>query len=304
MTNKKGVCYNKNYRRRRRLRVITISFLGPHGTFTEEALNRLCECQSLMIQKEAMNTIDEAIEAAMLGHVDYAFVPVENSLGGTVLTTIDYLAEHGGVEIRAEICMPIRHYLWGLPGSAANEITMIYSHPQALRQCKMFLQKQAKQAQQIVTDSTAQGAGIVAQSQSLAKAAIGGEAMGIKYGLVKLTDQIQDIMLNLTRFILVKPNHHITFDATMTTGKVSLQCELEGLRPGSLWECLGIFAKRQINLVKIESRPTKGRLGEYKFFLDLQILDNGPQISEALAELKELATSLQLLGAYETYIVE
>ena len=85
---------------------------------------------------------------------------------------------------------------------------------------------------------------------------------------------------------------------------MSLQCELEGLRPGSLWECLGIFAKRQINLVKIESRPTKGRLGEYKFFLDLQILDNGPQISEALAELKELATSLQLLGAYETYIVE
>lgn len=168
----------------------------------------------------------------------------------------------------------------------------------------MFLQKQAKQAQQIVTDSTAQGAGIVAQSQSLAKAAIGGEAMGIKYGLVKLTDQIQDNMLNLTRFILVKLNHHITFDATMTTGKVSLQCELEGLRPGSLWECLGIFAKRQINLVKIESRPTKGRLGEYKFFLDLQILDNGPQISEALAELKELATSLQLLGAYETYIVE
>ena len=192
----------------------TISFLGPRGTFSEEALNRLCECQSLTIVKEAMHTIDEAIEAAMLGQVDYAFVPVENSLGGTVLTTMDYLAEHSNVEIAAEISMPIRHFLWGLPGSVSDEITTIYSHPQALRQCKAFLQ------------------------------------------------------------------------------------------PGSLWECLGIFAKRQINLVKIESRPTKGRLGEYKFFLDLQIAANGAQVVEALAELESLATSMQLMGAYETYHVE
>lgn len=284
--------------------MISISFLGPHGTFTEEALNRLCECRSLTIKKEAMHTIDEAIEAAMLGQVDYAFVPVENSLGGTVLTTMDYLAEHGDVEIKAEISMPIRHFLWGLPGSSLAEITEIYSHPQALRQCKTFLQNNAKHKEQIVTSSTAEGAEMVVHSQSLQKGAIGGEAMGTKYGLVKLTDQIQDNMFNLTRFILVKPNRHITFDATMTSGKLSLQCELEGLRPGSLWECLGIFAKRQINLVKIESRPTKGRLGEYKFFLDLQIAANGAQVVEALAELESLATSMQLLGAYETYHVE
>ena len=256
----------------------TISFLGPRGTFTEEALNRLCECQSLTIVKEAMHTIDEAIEAAMLGQVDYAFVPVENSLGGTVLTTVDYLAEHSNVEIAAEISMPIRHFLWGLPGSVSDEITTIYSHPQALRQCKAFLQKNAKNKEQIVTSSTAEGAEMVSQSKSLQKGAIGGEAMGAQYGLVKLTEQIQDNMFNLTRFILVKPNQQISFNPAMTSGKLSLQCELDGLRPGSLWECLGIFAKRQINLVKIESRPTKGRLGEYKFFLDLQIASNGAQV--------------------------
>ena len=222
----------------------TISFLGPRGTFTEEALNRLCECQSLTIVKEAMHTIDEAIEAAMLGH------------------------------------------------------------PQALRQCKAFLQKNAKNKEQIVTSSTAEGAEMVSQSKSLQKGAIGGEAMGAQYGLVKLTEQIQDNMFNLTRFILVKPNQQISFNPAMTSGKLSLQCELDGLRPGSLWECLGIFAKRQINLVKIESRPTKGRLGEYKFFLDLQIAANGAQVVEALAELESLATSMQLMGAYETYHVE
>lgn len=128
--------------------------------------------------------------------------------------------------------------------------------------------------------------------------------MGAQYGLVKLTEQIQDNMFNLTRFILVKPNQQISFNPAMTSGKLSLQCELDGLRPGSLWECLGIFAKRQINLVKIESRPTKGRLGEYKFFLDLQIAANGAQVVEALAELESLATSMQLMGAYETYHVE
>lgn len=282
----------------------TISFLGPRGTFTEEALNRLCECQSLTIVKEAMHTIDEAIEAAMLGQVDYAFVPVENSLGGTVLTTMDYLAEHSNVEIAAEISMPIRHFLWGLPGSVSDEITTIYSHPQALRQCKAFLQKNAKNKEQIVTSSTAEGAEMVSQSKSLQKGTIGGEAMGAQYGLVKLTEQIQDNMFNLTRFILVKPNQQISFNPAMTSGKLSLQCELDGLRPGSLWECLGIFAKRQINLVKIESRPTKGRLGEYKFFLDLQIAANGAQVVEALAELESLATSMQLMGAYETYHVE
>lgn len=282
----------------------TISFLGPRGTFTEEALNRLCECQSLTIVKEAMHTIDEAIEAAMLGQVDYAFVPVENSLGGTVLTTVDYLAEHSNVEIAAEISMPIRHFLWGLPGSVSDEITTIYSYPQALRQCKAFLQKNAKNKEQIVTSSTAEGAEMVSQSKSLQKGAIGGEAMGAQYGLVKLTEQIQDNMFNLTRFILVKPNQQISFNPAMTSGKLSLQCELDGLRPGSLWECLGIFAKRQINLVKIESRPTKGRLGEYKFFLDLQIAANGAQVVEALAELESLATSMQLMGAYETYHVE
>lgn len=284
--------------------MITISFLGPHGTFTEEALNRLCESLTWSIQKEAMHTIDEAIEAAMMEKVDYAFVPIENSLGGTVLTTMDYLAEHGDVEITAEISMPIRHYLWGLPGSQVDKLDTIYSHPQALRQCKVFLQKEAKHIPQSVTCSTAEGAELVAHSNSITKGAIGGEAMGEKYGLVKLTDQIQDNMFNLTRFILVKPNRHITFDSSIDSGKLSIQCELDGLRPGSLWECLGIFAKREINLVKIESRPTKGRMGEYKFFLDLQIVNNGPQIAEALAELKELATSLQLLGAYKSYYVE
>lgn len=282
----------------------TISFLGPRGTFTEEALNRLCQWQGWAVNKEAAHTIEEAIEAAMGQTVQYAFVPVENSLGGTVLTTMDYLAEHQNVEIIAEISMPIRHYVWGLEGANLGQITAVYSHPQALRQCKRFLKEQMPAVLQQITTSTAEGAHMVASTGDRSLGAIGGEAMGTQYNLVKLTEQVQDNAFNLTRFILVKPNDAIQLDATKVSGKVSLQCELDGLRPGSLWECLGIFANRQINLVKIESRPTKGRLGDYKFFLDLQIDHNGLQIEEALAELKSLATSMQLLGTYETYHVE
>ncbi|SUP41257.1 prephenate dehydratase [Veillonella criceti] len=281
-----------------------IAFLGPRGTFTEEALNRLCQWQGLTVTKEATHTIEEAIEEAMTEKANYAFVPVENSLGGTVLTTMDYLAEHQNVEIVAEISMPIRHYVWGIPQASLIDLEAVYSHPQALRQCKRFLKDTLSAVKQEVTTSTAEGAYIVATAGNKKWGAIGGEAMGAQYKLIKLTDQVQDNAFNLTRFILVKPNEMIQFDASKVSGKVSLQCELDGLRPGSLWECLGIFAKRQINLVKIESRPTKGRLGDYKFFLDLQIDHNGAQIEEALAELKELATSMQLLGTYETYHVE
>lgn len=285
------------------MNVKTISFLGPRGTFTEEALHRLCQWQGWTVQTEAAHTIEEAIEEAMGNKVDYAFVPVENSLGGTVLTTMDYLADHEHVEIVAEISMPIRHYVWGLPKANLQNLKAVYSHPQALRQCKHFL-KEILPVAQHVTTSTAEGAHIVASTGDISLGAIGGEAMGAQYKLLKLTDEVQDNAFNLTRFILVKSSYEIGFDSTKVSGKVSLQCELDGLRPGSLWECLGIFAKRQINLVKIESRPTKGRLGDYKFFLDLQIAHNGSQIEEALEELRSLATSLQLLGTYDTYHVE
>lgn len=287
-----------------------IAFLGPKGTFTEEALQRYGEHEQWQIDAVPAHTIEEAIELTMRDETDYAFVPVENSLGGTVLTTMDYLTEHRHIEICGDIAMPIRHYVWGLPGAKLGEITTLYSHPQAIRQCKPFIMKQVPHAHIIYTGSTAEGGEVVAQQKDISKAAIGGKALGATYGLTALSGEAQENSYNLTRFILVRHNERIkeqlrSMDTgAVNGGKLSLLCELDGLRPGSLWEGLGIFAKRQINLVKIESRPTKGRLGEYKFFFDLQIESNGEAVRDALTELYKVATDVQLFGLYHTIVIE
>lgn len=291
-----------------------IAFLGPKGTFTEEALHQYCEHKAWTVETLEAHTIEEAIEMAMNHSTDYAFVPVENSLGGTVLTTMDYLTDHKDIEICGEIAMPIRHYVWGLAGTMLDEVRHVYSHPQAIRQCKPYITKHFPKAQIHYTSSTAEGGHMVHTSGDTTSVAIGGRALGLTYSLTRLSEEAQENSYNLTRFILVRPNAELNtwlarpneanFNLEAQGNKLSLQCKLDGLRPGSLWECLGIFAKRHINLVKIESRPTKGRLGEYKFFLDLQIESNGDAVRDALAELVTVATEVQLCGVYSTIIIE
>lgn len=283
-----------------------IAFLGPKGTFTEEALGHYIRHEGWQVELQEAHTIDEAIELTMQDKTDYAFVPIENSLGGTVLTTMDYLTDHRHIEICGEIVMPIRHYVWGIEGASLSEIEDLYSHPQAIRQCKPFIQSYMAGAELQYTGSTAEGGSIVADAKDVHKAAVGGMALGQTYGLTRLSDEAQENTYNLTRFVLVRHNANLelALNEHSKGRKLSLQCELDGLRPGSLWECLGIFAKRHINLLKIESRPTKGRLGEYKFFFDLQIESNGDAVKEALAELETVATDIQLFGVYGTIIIE
>lgn len=283
-----------------------IAFLGPKGTFTEEALGHYITHKGWQVELQEEHTIDEAIEETMQDKTDYAFVPIENSLGGTVLTTMDYLTDHRHIEICGEIVMPIRHYVWGMENTELSEIRDVYSHPQAIRQCKPFILTHMKEAEIHYTGSTAEGGTLVAEAGDASKAVIGGIALGQTYGLTKLSDEAQENTYNLTRFVLVRHNENPVLELSEQSKgrKLSLQCELDGLRPGALWECLGIFAKRHINLLKIESRPTKGRLGEYKFFFDLQIESNGEAVKEALAELETMATNIQLFGVYHTIIIE
>lgn len=281
-----------------------ISYLGPQGTFTEEALQRYCAIHGIEGKRQPISTIDGAIEACMLDEADVAFVPVENSLGGSVLTTMDYLTEHDDVAICGEITMPIRHYAWGIPGSELAGIRQVYSHPQALRQCKRFLTDRLAQADCHETASTSEAGRWVADKGDTAMAAIGGLALGQTYGLKRLTDEIQDNTLNVTRFIMVRHGEASLTKPEGEVHKLSLLCELDGLRPGSLYEGLAIFAKRGINLVRIESRPTKGRLGEYKFFFDLDMSTGYDNVSAAVEELRQTATAVQLFGMYQSIAVE
>lgn len=279
-----------------------IAYLGPKGTFTEEALQGYLAYKNQTVDTELFSTIEATVEAVLDSRCDLAFVPIENSLGGAVISTSDALATEENLVICDEVVIPIRHYLWAIEGATPASVKEIYSHPQALIQCKRYLQEYLPEAALIETPSTAGAAAQVREEQSLDRAAIGSKALGQAYGLVRLTEEIQDNKLNATRFVVLRRRGEPSL--SLDKPKISVVCELDGLRPGSLYEGLHIFAKRHINLVRIESRPAKGRLGEYKFFFDLANTEGQTNMAEALAELEKVAQSYRLLGCYEVWEVK
>lgn len=273
-----------------------IGYLGPQGTFTEEALQQYMAHYNIDGEMVLYSTIEATMNACAMEEVDFSFVPIENSLGGGVVTTSDCLIEHEGLYIVSEICMPIRHYLWGYAESI-REITEILSHPQALLQCSRHLQNEFSQVACTEWASTAGAAAEVARRKDITIAAIGGASLGTAYGLTQLAGPLQDINTNTTRFILLSSHRE---DIEKDGEKTSVLCQLDGLRPGSLAEGLSVIANRGINLVRIESRPNKHRLGEYVFFLDLLGGPNMPNVREALEELEKLSTVYRFLGAYNS----
>lgn len=293
-----------------------ISFLGPHGTFTEEALhgfiNHVKEYKNISkvwsyqepIELNMYSTIDSVLNSILVEDSDYAFVPIENSLGGSVLLTTEFLATHNNLEICAEVVLPIKHYLWVKNNHIKyHDIKRIYSHPQALLQCKEFFQNYNTPIKLIEMPSTANAAQYVSEEDDLSLAAVGSKVLGITYGLTRIGNSIEDSSNNQTRFIVVRKNWaHI--DSMDYQSKTSIVFEVDGLRPGSLYESLAIFAHRKINLVRIESRPTKEHLGEYKFFFDLDSSNGSDNIKEALHELNALATTLEILGSYEVWKIK
>ena len=172
---------------------------------------------------------------------------------------------------------------------------VVHSHPQALRQCSEFLKAEMPKAQLSVQNSTAEGASQLLTMQNPKHCLIGSEALGAVYPLKQLAGPIQNNQDNWTRFLLLKKKDKDIFNRL--GNKLSLVCQLDGLRPGALYEALGIFAHRHINLVHIESRPLGRRLGEYKFFFDLEIKDHN-NVKESIRELEKIAHSVNVMGIY------
>lgn len=278
------------------------AFLGPRGTFTEEALVYYLKHKGMNINEtpgmEPFSTIDKTLDACRTGTVDYALVPIENSLGGGVVTTTDYLTSHKGLFIIDEVYMPIRQYLWGTDECNGPEmVEEVISHPQALLQCHNYLKTYCHGATITEWPSTADAAREVFLRNDSRVVAIGGYTLGNRYNLQQIAGPIQDRTNNMTRFVVFSryPN-----GAEETCHKTSVMCQLDGLRPGSLAEALGVISKRHINLVRIESRPNKNCIGEYVFFLDLLGNGNDANVRDALSELEDLATEYLYLGTYGT----
>jgi prephenate dehydratase len=266
----------------------TIGFLGPLGTYSEEA--------ALVYDKTADRlypTITGVGEAVAAGEIDEGVVPIENSLEGPVTFTLDLLIAQPTLFIRGEIDLQIEHYLLAKPGTVPAEIKVIYSHPQALGQCRQYLEKNYPQAEQMASLSTVLCVTDSFESKVPA-AAISPRRASELYDVDILDRGIQDVANNVTRFAVIGISDH----APTGDDKTSMAFTLEKDSPGLLHRVLGEFADRDINLLKIESRPTKQLLGEYIFLLDCVGHREESPMKEALAALSDPISMLRILGSY------
>ena len=283
-----------------------ISYLGPEGTFTEEALIKyLSKAVPLKdahdskipeIIKIAYPTITEVIRSVDRGEADHGVIPIENSIEGSVNLTQDVLTFESEAKIIAEIAIPINHHLIGLTNSALKNIKKIISHPHATAQCRVYLSKHFPDAEIIAANSTAEAVKKLKETSG-DSAAIGTKIAAQIYGLEILVSDIEDNKENKTRFIVI--GSHIA--KRTGTDKTSIVCFLKKDKPGSLFNILKEFAEREINLTRLESRPAKKDLGDYVFMIDMEGHVHDREIYEALESLRNKVYLVKLLGSYPVW---
>ncbi|CCO08903.1 prephenate dehydratase [Desulforamulus hydrothermalis] len=268
-----------------------IAYLGPRGTFSEQAAQAYAAAQPA--QPVPCATLQDVCQGVAEGRYAQGVLPFENLLEGTVNPVLDLLLELPGLKIQAELLLPVAHHLLVRPGSNFRDIRAVLSHPQALAQCRRFLADNLPAAQLIPVESTARAAGQVAGGDNTL-AAVATDAAAQYYNLTVLAPNIQDRSDNCTRFVVVGRQE---IPCRGPSCKTSLAVSLPD-RPGSLYSILKEFAWRGINLTRIESRPARTSLGEYIFLIELAGHRADPDVSEALANLADQARQIRLLGCY------
>jgi prephenate dehydratase len=276
-----------------RLEAARVAYLGPPGTFSEEAL--LGEADLAAGELVAMPTIEEAIDAAERGEVDAAFVPIENSIEGSVNVTLDRLIFDADLYIQREVVLDVHLDLLARAGTPLPHIERVLSFPVAAAQCRSFLAARLPTASVVAASSTAEAARTVAESGRPGEAAVAPGLTARLYGLEVLAHAIEDHEGNQTRFVLVAPDH---VPAPTGRDKTSIVCFQHADRPGSLHQILGQFAARSLNLTRIESRPTKQALGDYCFVIDVEGHLADELLADCLEELHVELEGVKFLGSY------
>ncbi|KGA10985.1 MAG: hypothetical protein GM48_0365 [actinobacterium acIB-AMD-7] len=270
---------------------IKYGYLGPAGTFTEAALQKIATSGDELI---AYANVTAALDAVRNGDCQKALVPIENSVEGVVARTLDELAIGQPLVITQEVTLPVSFALLTLPNIDPKSIKSIATHPHAEAQCRNFIAKHYPTAQIIETSSTAAAAKGLSKGDY--QAAIAGTNAAKNYNLKIITENIGDNQAAVTRFVVVeKPGRQIG-----ATGKdrSSLVVFIGIDHAGALLEILNEFAKYQVNLTFIQSRPTGSGLGHYHFIIDaLGHIDDEP-ISAAMAGLKQICEDIRFLGSY------
>ena len=276
-----------------------VAFLGPPGTFTEEALQASIRGEA---EQLPVATVREAVMAVQTGDVGRAVVPIENALEGSVRATLDTLAgDAPDVRIEAQVTHPIHHCLIAPPSVALDALTRVVSHPHAISQCRRFLRERLPRAERAAAASTAEAVRLVSAAGEQ-WAAIGSRLSAERYGCKILAENVEDRPDNLTRFVWLAPlgpgdeSPLAPIDAPTKTSVVFWGFDDDS--PGALVGVLSELAQRGVNLTKIESRPRRVRLGHYMFFADLDGAASDGPVRDALEALRRRVETLRVLGSY------
>jgi chorismate mutase / prephenate dehydratase len=269
---------------------LRVAFQGARGAFSEAAAVKLLGDQITLVPRPTFESLFEAINE---NAADCILAPIENSLAGFVHACYDLLLD-SQLYISGEVIIPINHYLIGCPGASFETLTTVESHPVALDQCRRFLAANPQIRRVAAEDTAGSVARVVAQGDPT-RGAIAGKRAAEQYGGIILREHLEDSSENYTRFLLLKP----AAGSPEGADKLSLVIELPH-QPGALHNALEPFARRGIDLLKIEGRPVKGRPWEYCFYLDLRGSQNDREVRSALDELGHHRVETRILGEYRS----
>ncbi len=282
--------------------------LGPAGTFSELALNQyLIDFNYKKSEIVLFHSIESVFAALKMNKVDKILVPVENTINGKVETTLDELLRLNSFCIEFELTTPISHCLLAYSDDVITSVSYILSHYQPLRQCQKYLLKYFPNASQVVTKSSALAAELLSEHQFEQKkievlpyacsakntVVVGNKSLASIYNLKILAKNINDITNNFTRFFVIGDQH-----AQITGNDKTSLIFTTSNNAGALYEILGVFADNSINLLSISSRPSKKKLGEYLFYVDVNGHKNEDVLNNVLLEVQDKALFYKLIGSY------
>ncbi|HAA42653.1 MAG TPA: prephenate dehydratase [Ruminiclostridium sp.] len=277
--------------------MIKVGFLGPRGTFSQEAAIKyingrdgFCECP--------YSTMPDLIYAVDKDEVDEAVVPIENSIEDAVSVTLDMLATDVNLKIKGEIIIAVNQNFMVKKGTKTEDIKLILSHPQAIGQCRKYLDSKFPAAAIKYVYSTAEAAREVSEGEG-DMGAIGPLTAAGVYNLEVIDRAIQDNFNNLTRFVIISKKG----GERKQRNKTSIVFSTAN-KPGSLYRILDIFNLLDINMTRIESRPVKDKLGSYIFFVDLNGHIEEDNVRDALTMVKRKTSFYKFLGSYPEYVLE
>lgn len=275
---------------------MTVAFQGEIGAFSEEAVMAFFGEVDL-VPRPAFSDVFEAVAT---GSVDRAVIPIENSLFGSVHANYDLLRDHNLV-IAGELQLRVRHHLMAPRGATLERLRRVHSHPQALGQCQDFLKRRLPNAEAVPAYDTAGAAKMVAESGRDDEAAIASARAAVEYGLEILAGNIESNHQNYTRFLALTTEQEFpesNGESARPGWKTSIVYSMKDNVPGALFKSLAVFALRELDLFKIESRPLVGSPGSYLFYLDVEGSASDQPVRRALEHLGEIASYLKVLGSY------